>query len=62
MIEHLFKKKMIRDFLKKYSTNQWPQVISDIFEIGILNLQNSFHTMYFTKETFQNIISNRSIH
>lgn len=58
MLEVLCKRKIIRDFLKQYSTEAWPQIIPYICEIAIFNLQNSFGTLMFSKDDFKNIIHN----
>ena len=58
MLEVLCKRKTIRDFLKQYSTEAWPQIIPYICEIAIFNLQNSFGTLMFSKDDFKNIIHN----
>ena len=62
MLEVLCKRKTIRDFLKQYSTEAWPQIIPYICEIAIFNLQNSFGTLMFSKDDFKNIIHNLKNH
>lgn len=56
MIEELLKRKTIHDFLTRYPTNRWKEVISDVFEIGVLNLRNSFNTYEFSQKEFYNIL------
>jgi hypothetical protein len=57
MIELLYRRKVVREFLNKYSTNLWNGIIPLVFEIGILNLQTSFNTLNFSKEELTNILS-----
>lgn len=57
MFEKLLQKRVIRDFLQKYSEDQWSGVIRAVFEIGVLTLQNSFGTLNYSKKDFDNIIS-----
>ena len=57
MIDVIFKRRPIRDFLKNYPTEKWKEVIPDVFEIGVLNLKNSFNKTNFTKKEFENILS-----
>lgn len=56
MIDALFKRRPARDFLRKYPTTQWKEIIPDVFEIGVLNLRNSFNTYEFSKTDLQNIL------
>ena len=44
MIEIIFKRRPIREFLKKYPSDKWKEIIPDVLEIGVLNLKNSFNT------------------
>ena len=57
MIDVIFKRRPIRDFLKNYPTEKWKEVIPDVFEIGVLNLKNSFNKTNFTKKEFETILS-----
>jgi hypothetical protein len=57
MIDVIFKRRPIRDFLKNYPAEKWKEVIPDVFEIGVLNLKNSFNKTNFTKKEFENILS-----
>lgn len=56
MIEIIFKRRPIREFLKKYPSDKWKEIIPDVLEIGVLNLKNSFNTLMFSKEDFNNIL------
>lgn len=56
MIDELLKRRPIKEFLKKYSTKIWSEVMTDLFEIGVLNLKNSFNKLHFTKEEFKSIL------
>lgn len=56
MIEIIFKRRPIRDFLKQYPSEKWKEIIPDVLEIGVLNLKNSFNTYLFSKEDFSNIL------
>ena len=57
MIDVIFKRRPIRDFLKNYPTEKWKEVIPDVIEIGVLNLKNSFNKTYFTRKEFESILS-----
>ena len=56
MIEALLKRRIIRQFLKSYSEEQWKELIPDIFEIAILSLQRSFNKILFNKHELKDII------
>lgn len=56
MIEELLKRKPIRDFLTRYPKSQWKDIISNVFEIGVLNLGKSFKTYEFTPDEFAGIL------
>ena len=57
MIEELLKRPPIRDFLNKYPSDRWKKLITDVFEIGVLNLYNSFHTYEFSEREFSSILN-----
>lgn len=58
MIEKCLNQKIIRDFLKNYSQDRWPFIISSLIEIAILNLNSSFNSFFFTEKDFNDILSN----
>ena len=39
-----------------YPSDKWKELIPDIFEIGVLNLKNSFGTLKFTKAQIKDIL------
>ena len=57
MINELFKRRPARDFLRKYPTEKWKVIIPDVFEIGVLNLKNSFGTYEYSADDFANILN-----
>lgn len=57
MIEELLKRPPIREFLNKYPSERWKKLITDVFEIGVLNLSNSFHTLEFSEREFNAILN-----
>ena len=61
MIELLYKRRNVREFLNKYSPKLWAEVIPYVVEIGVMNLKTSFKTLYFSKEDFTNILGKREI-
>ena len=52
----IFKRRPARDFLRLYPSERWKELIPDIFEIGVLNLKNSFGTLKFTKAQIKDIL------
>jgi hypothetical protein len=67
MIEDLYKKKVIRDYLSLFSENKWKKLIPLTLEHGILNLQNktnitslSLDHIYQMNETIRNEIENKN--
>jgi len=56
VINEIFKRRPARDFLRLYPSDKWKVLIPDIFEIGVLNLKNSFGTYKFTKKQIQDIL------
>ena len=56
VINEIFKRRHARDFLRLYPSDKWKVLIPDIFEIGVLNLKNSFGTYKFTKKQIQDIL------
>ena len=55
-MEILQRRKLCREFLNKYSENFYPELVSKIFEIGLLTLKNSFNKLNFSLEELDNII------
>ena len=55
-INKIFQRRPAREFLSNYPTKLWNQIIPDVFEIGILNLKNSFNTLKFSHQEFENIL------
>ena len=56
MLEACLGSKVIRDFLKHYKQSRWRKLIPSLIEIAILNLNSSFHTLFFSEEDIHNII------
>ena len=56
MLEACLGNKVIRDFLKHYKQSRWQKLIPSLIEIAILNLNSSFHTLFFSEEDINNII------
>ena len=52
----IFKRRPRRDFLRLYPSERWKELIPDIFEIGVLNLKNSFGTLKFSKAQIKDIL------
>ena len=48
--------KLCREILNKYSENLYPELVSKIFEIGLLSLKHSFNKLAFSFEKLDNII------
>jgi len=56
VVNEIFKRRPARDFLRLYPSDKWREIIPDVFEIGVLNLKNSFGTFKFTKIDLNNIL------
>ena len=56
VVNEIFKRRSARDFLRLYPSDKWKELIPDIFEIGVLNLKNSFGTLKFTKAQIKGIL------
>ena len=56
VVNEIFKRRPARDFLRLYPSDKWKELIPDIFEIGVLNLKNSFDTLKFTKAQIKDIL------
>ena len=57
MINELLSRQNIQEFLNKYPSNRWKELITDLFEIGILNLRNSYNRDEFSRKEFSAIIN-----
>ena len=55
-LNKIFERRPAREFLSIYPTKVWNEVIPNVFEIGILNLKNSFNTLKFSRNDFENIL------
>jgi len=58
MIELLYKKKIIRDFLSLFTENHWKQLISSLVEFGIINLKKQHKITSLTAEEIIQIVEN----
>ena len=56
MINELLSRPNIQSFLNKYPSNRWKELIADLFEIGVLNLRNSYHRDEYSKKEFKALI------
>ena len=56
MINELLSRPNIQEFLNKYPSNRWKELIADLFEIGVLNLRNSYHRDEYSKKEFKALI------
>ena len=56
MINELLSRPNIQSFLNKYPSNRWKELIADLFEIGVLNLRNSYHRDEYSKKEFRALI------
>ena len=56
MINELLSRPNIQEFLNKYPSSRWKELITDLFEIGILNLNNSYNRYEFSRNEFYSII------
>ena len=57
MIDIIYNKMNIKEFLDIYPTKVWNDIIPKVIEIGILNLKNSFGRLKFTQSEFDNILN-----
>ena len=57
VVNEIFKRRPARDFLRLYPSDKWKELIPDIFEIGVLNLKNSFGTLKFAKNQIKDILT-----
>ena len=59
-MELLQRRKFCREFLNGYNEKLHPQIISKVFEIGLLTLKNKFNKLLFSKEELDEIIKDLS--
>ena len=57
VMNEIYKRKPARDFLRLYPSDRWKEIIPDIFEIGVLNLKNSFGTLKFSKQDLKEVLT-----
>ena len=57
MIEEMLTSIPAQEFLKKYPSERWKEVIADVIEISILNLKNSFGTDEFSKGDIKAVLN-----
>ncbi len=58
MIDQLYKKKIIRDFLSLFSDNKWNQLISITLEYGILMLKSNYNLASLSVDDINNFVGN----
>jgi len=56
MIEQLYKKKIIRDFLSLFIENKWKSLIASTLEYGIINLKKNYNVASLTADDILNLI------
>lgn len=56
MIELLYKKKIIRDFLSLFTENYWKQLISSMLEYSIINFKKHHNIASMTPEDILNVV------
>ena len=57
MINEILTRFPSQEFLNKYPSERWKDIIADVIEIGILNLRTSFGTDEFSKNEIQGILN-----
>ena len=57
MINEILTRIPSQEFLNKYPSDRWKDIIADVVEIGILNLRNSFGTDEFSKNEIQGVLN-----
>ena len=57
MIEELLTRIPAQEFLNKYPSDRWKEIIADVIEIGILNLKNSFGTDEFSRSDIKSVLN-----
>ena len=56
MIDQLYKRKIIRDFLSLFSDNKWNSLISVTLEYGILMLKSKLNLASLSIDDISNIV------
>jgi hypothetical protein len=56
MINELVSRPNIQQFLNKYPSSRWKELITDLFEIGVLNLKNSYNRYQFSRNELCGIL------
>ena len=56
MINELVSRPNIQEFLNKYPSSRWKELITDLFEIGVLNLKNSYNRYRFSRNELCGIL------
>ena len=59
-MEILCRRKICKEFLFKYTEEKYPELISKVFEIGLLILKKSFNKLLFSMEELDSIIDDLS--
>ena len=57
MINEILTRFPSQEFLNKYPSDRWKDIIADVIEIGILNIRKSFGTDEFSKKEIQGILN-----
>ena len=57
MIDELRTRIPAQEFLNKYPSESWKEIIADVIEIGILNLKNSFGTEEFSRSEIKGVLN-----
>ena len=57
MIDELRTRIASREFLSKYPSDRWQEVIADVIEIGVLNMKNSFGKEEFSKGEIKAVLN-----
>ena len=57
MIDELLTRIPSKEFLEKYPSERWKELIGDVIEIGILNLKNSFGTDEFSRSDIKAVLN-----
>jgi len=56
MIEHLFKIKLIRDFLSHFSEHRWKSLLANVIQIGIFQLKNNCNIATISFDDISNLV------
>ena len=60
MIEILFRRKMIREILNRYSNSFWHQLVPYIMEIGILYVSRNYNIAELSVEDYKYILGKKN--